>query len=267
MSLLFFQAEFVSAQKDRPGTKDHALVSRMPTHYIAQYKEADFDFYKFRNEQGKYVRVEGHKYHFDYRLKKREKRPGNLKVVRNYTNAIKKIGGTIMYAEDTKAYMKVKRGNKLIWIHVQSANYGASYYLVILEEQEMAQEVVTNAEEMADNISTTGHATVYGIYFDFDKAVVKPESDPTLSEIVKLLEQNIKLKLYVVGHTDNIGEFNYNMKLSQARAGAVVKKLVSNYGVNVNRLTPYGVGLLAPVSSNKTEEGRALNRRVELVEN
>ena len=98
------------------------------------------------------------------------------------------------------------------------------------------------------------------------KADVKPESDPALKEIAKLLQQDNGLKLYVVGHTDNVGKFSYNIKLSQARADAVVKKLVTDYGMSADRLKPHGVGPLAPVSSNKTEEGQALNRRVELVE-
>ena len=103
------------------------------------------------------------------------------------------------------------------------------------------------------------------IYFDFDKSDVKSESDPTLKEISKLLSENPKLNLYVVGHTDNVGDYDYNMKLSQARADAVVKTLVSKYNVNKNRLTSGGVGPLAPVTTNDTEEGKAKNRRVELI--
>lgn len=126
--------------------------------------------------------------------------------------------------------------------------------------------VVVNADALAKDIAKTGHVAIYGIYFDFDKADVKPESDPVLKEIAKLLQQNPKLKLYVVGHTDNVGDLTYNMKLSQARAGAVVEELVSKYGVDAKRLKAHGVGPLSPVVSNNTEEGRAKNRRVELVE-
>ena len=93
----------------------------------------------------------------------------------------------------------------------------------------------------------------------------KPESDPTLKEISKLLSENPRLNLYVVGHTDNVGDYNYNMKLSQARADAVVKTLVSKYNVDKKRLTPAGVGPLSPVTTNDTEEGKAKNRRVELI--
>jgi outer membrane protein OmpA-like peptidoglycan-associated protein len=124
---------------------------------------------------------------------------------------------------------------------------------------------VADASFMSEGIKTSGHVAIYGIYFDFNKAEVKPESEPALKEITKLLQQEQNLKLYVVGHTDNVGALDYNMKLSQQRAEAVVKELVTKYNVAQGRLAAYGVGPLAPVTSNDTEEGQAKNRRVELV--
>jgi len=115
-------------------------------------------------------------------------------------------------------------------------------------------------------IQTTGHASIYGIYFDFNKADIKPESEPALKKIARLLRQNPDLKLYVVGHTDSAGRLEYNMKLSKARANAVMNELTTKYKISAGRLKAYGVGPLAPVASNKTDEGRAKNRRVELVE-
>ena len=139
--------------------------------------------------------------------------------------------------------------------------------LDVIEVKPMEIGLVTvNADALAKDIARTGHVAVYGIYFDTDKAEVKPGSEPIFQEIAKLLQQNPKLKLYVVGHTDNVGSLTYNMKLSQARADAVVTKLISKYNVNAKRLEAHGVGFLAPVASNKNEEGRAKNRRVELVE-
>jgi len=138
-------------------------------------------------------------------------------------------------------------------------------YLVVVEIKPMEEGLVT-AGTMMEDITRAGRVAIYGIYFDTDKADVKPESEPTLAEIAKLLQQNPEIELYVVGHTDNVGDLTYNMKLSQARADAVVKELVAKYGVDTNRLKAHGVGSLAPVASNKAEEGRAKNRRVELVE-
>jgi outer membrane protein OmpA-like peptidoglycan-associated protein len=119
---------------------------------------------------------------------------------------------------------------------------------------------------MATTISDTGRVALYGIYFDSNKDEVKPESDPTLQEIAKLLKNQFSLKLLVVGHTDNVGTFPSNMDLSQRRAQAVVNTLVSKYTIAKDRLTPFGVSFGALVASNKTDEGRAKNRLVELVE-
>jgi len=139
--------------------------------------------------------------------------------------------------------------------------------LDVIEVKPMETGLVTvNAEALAKDIARTGHVAVYGIYFDTGKAEIKTESEPVLNEIAKLLKQSPNLNLYVVGHTDNVGAFNSNMELSQRRAEAVVKMLVSKHGIDAKRLQPVGVGPVSPIASNKTEEGRAKNRRVELVE-
>jgi outer membrane protein OmpA-like peptidoglycan-associated protein len=130
----------------------------------------------------------------------------------------------------------------------------------------MRQDVVADAAAFATGLKDTGHVAVYGIYFDTGKSDVKPESDPALKEIAKLLAQDPKLKLYVVGHTDSVGPFEANMKLSQARAEAVAKVLTAKFGVAASRLRAVGAGPTSPVASNATEDGRARNRRVELVE-
>jgi OOP family OmpA-OmpF porin len=141
--------------------------------------------------------------------------------------------------------------------------------LNIIQKGDMVQDVVANPEVsdvFAKELEEKGKTAIYGIHFDTNKAEIKPESETALKEVSKLLSQNPALKLYIVGHTDNVGEFDYNMKLSQARAESVVKELTSKYGVASDRVKPYGVGPLSPVASNKTEEGRAKNRRVELIE-
>ena len=137
----------------------------------------------------------------------------------------------------------------------------------LVEAKAREQKMVTvQAGEMAKAISNEGRIALYGIYFDFNKADVKSESAPTLDQMTKLLKDNPSLKLLVVGHTDNIGNFPFNMDLSQRRAAAVVAALNAR-GVAKERLTSAGVSFASPIASNKTEEGRAKNRRVELVEN
>jgi len=258
-----------AAEQDRQGCKDHPLFTRMPDYYIRDCKEWQFDssvFEVFRNGKWEKVLVEGHKYELHYWLKQGANSPGQLMVVRNHTNAIQSIDGTVLGEKRGVAIMKVAKDGKETWAKVATGSAGKMIDITIVEKQAMQQEVTADAKSMAQDIGATGKAILYGIYFDFNKSEVKPESDPTLKEIARLLSENPKLKLYVVGHTDNVGEFNYNMKLSQTRAEAVVKSLTSKYGSDGARLKPYGVSSLAPVASNRTEEGQAKNRRVELVE-
>lgn len=138
--------------------------------------------------------------------------------------------------------------------------------LEIIETKAMETGMVTvNAETMKKEIENTGHVSIYGIYFDTDKSEIKPTSETALVEIGNLLRQNPQLKIYLVGHTDNGGTLNYNMDLSHRRAEAVVSALIKKQGADPKQLVAKGVGPLAPVASNQTEEGRAKNRRVELV--
>lgn len=137
----------------------------------------------------------------------------------------------------------------------------------VIEVAPMQEAMVTvDADAMAEEIFETGSISIYGILFDFDKADIKPESAATITEIAALLNNNPNLKLFIVGHTDNKGSLDYNMDLSQKRAGAVVDVLITEHGIASSRVTAKGLGFLAPVASNSSEDGRAKNRRVELVE-
>ena len=136
--------------------------------------------------------------------------------------------------------------------------------LDVIEIKALAAGLVT-ASRMADEIARTGRVALYTLYFDTDRAEVKPESEPTFKEIATLLRARPALKLYIVGHTDNMGALAYNVDLSQRRAEAVVKRLIAAHGGDAVQIRSAGVGPLAPVTTNETEDGRATNRRVELV--
>jgi OOP family OmpA-OmpF porin len=139
--------------------------------------------------------------------------------------------------------------------------------LDVVETRAMKQDMVTvNADAMARSIADTGRIALYGIHFDTDKAEIKPESKPTIDQIGQLMKRLPTLKLVIVGHTDNQGSLEYNMELSDRRAKAVEAVLIQEYGIQADRLSAWGAGYLAPIASNQTEEGRAKNRRVELVE-
>ena len=122
-----------------------------------------------------------------------------------------------------------------------------------------------DAAQMQSEISLTGRVALYGIYFDTDSAAIKPESAGTLAEIARLLGAAPDLDVIIVGHTDNQGGLEYNLDLSQARARSVHDALAAQHGIAADRMQFAGVGYLAPVATNATAEGRALNRRVEIV--
>jgi outer membrane protein OmpA-like peptidoglycan-associated protein len=123
----------------------------------------------------------------------------------------------------------------------------------------------TDAPEIEQALQQSGRAQVYGIYFDFGSATIRPESEPVLKQIADALVKNPSWKLRVEGHTDNIGGDAFNLELSRRRADAVKQALLGRYRVQPGRLETAGFGASRPVESNDTLEGRARNRRVELV--
>lgn len=254
-----------AADRDVKGSRDHPLLSRMTGFYIAEYTEKDYDTYSFLDKSGKKMPIEGHFYYLRYNVDQGVENPGELKIRRNIQEAVKKIGGTVIFDDNFNkvSTMVLKKDGKESWIEVRS--FPSFYRLWIVERKTMEQEVVANADAMGNDINATGHVPVYGIYFDTGLAVIKPESDAAIAEIAKLLAADPGLKLHVVGHTDNVGSLDSNMKLSRDRADAVVKALVGKHGVAASRLRAHGVASLSPVASNDSEEGRAKNRRVELV--
>jgi outer membrane protein OmpA-like peptidoglycan-associated protein len=196
--------------------------------------------------------------------------PSSLQIVRNCQNAIRKIGGKVLWEdvrqtgwEETTLF--VERDGKEFWIHVDPSNGAYNYTVTIIQRESMTQDVIADAIAFKKGLTEAGHVEVPGIYFDTAKADIKPESEAALKEMVKLLKDNANLKVWVVGHTDYTGTLSNNMALSNARAGSVVKALVER-GIDGKRLAAFGNGPYAPVTSNHDDAGRSKNRRVELVE-
>lgn len=267
----FVAAPASLAQTDVAGSKDYPGISRMPGYYIYDYEDVPFDSYSFPVKQGTSVTkqaVEGHRYNIRYNLLDNAPAPSQLQVVRNYENAARAVGGQVMYDAPDETTIRLTKGGKEVWFTFQVCNApsGTCIPMVIIEKQAMQQDVTLNADAMAQDIGATGSVAIYGILFDTGKSELKPESGPALDEIAKLFNASPTLKAYVVGHTDMTADLATNLKLSQARAQAVVNALVSQHGIASSRLIAFGAGPYAPVASNKTEDGRAKNRRVELVE-
>ncbi len=264
VALLAFLPAF--AQADKKGCADHPLFpTRMPGYILLNCKVEEFGVYEFYMAKGPKTPVEGKFTYLVYQFTgPRANEPSGLAIIRNYENAINKVGGTILQSDPVRwVNGKVHKNGQEVWFQAEKGN--GVIWLRVVEKQAMAQYIAADAAAMGHDLKATGHIALYGIYFDTNKSEVKPESKAALDEIAKLLKQDPGLKLKVVGHTDGTGSQDANMKLSQARSEAVVQALVSQHGIAPSRLKGYGVGPLAPVASNDTEEGRAKNRRVELV--
>ena len=259
------------AQSDREGCKDYPGISRMPSFYLDKCEIKQFDSANFPvGPKGKEVDQpqEGRYFQFGYFLREKTLSVSMLQIIRNLQNAARKAGGQVMADQQGGNWynttLRLNQAGKEAWVLVEARD--DSYALTIIEKQAMQQEVSMDANAMGSSLDDTGRVALYGIYFDTGKSMLKPESDSTLAEIAKLLRQKPLLKVFIVGHTDMVGDPAMNVKLSQARAQSVVAELAAKHGIAAARLTPFGAGPYAPVASNRDEDGRAKNRRVELVE-
>ncbi len=157
-------------------------------------------------------------------------------------------------------------GPAYVGVFVGSHRDSTAIQQVVIETREAELDLVAvNPDLLLQELEEAGRASIYGIQFDTNQATVRDESKPALDSVGKLLTEQSELQLYVVGHTDDTGPVEHNLQLSTARAEAVVQRLVSEYGIDTERLHAAGVGPYAPTANNATEEGREQNRRVELV--
>jgi len=274
--------------------QDHALVARYPGSKIQKQESKDFDQYKMviglntkgmafdgRTVEGRVTRI----------VYENPADRSTLEIFRNYREAVEKAGGEILYSceQDScgPAYARSAWGrfNDLFvasdgdprYLAAKVSSGKAQAYVAVMVGKRRTQVDVVEVKAMdkglvaidpaalAKDIEKAGSVRIYGILFDFDQADIKPESKPALDAIAALLKEQPKLSLFVVGHTDSTGALDHNLELSQARARSVVAALTGQYGVAAARLDAHGVGPLAPVAPNTSEDGRQLNRRVELV--
>jgi len=288
------------AEED-PWKKDHPLISRYPGSEPmgSPGKYREFDEYELvlgkvksgdTATAGKTQHLEGKIYTVTYRNPEGR---SALEIYRNYESALTRSGFKLIYSCKDAACGDAGKPNAELQFYDPGSvrrylvarlerPQGDAYVAILIQAQDPTSTgetalnvievkpiqlglVAVDAAALGDDIARTGHAAVYGILFDTDKAVVKPESDAALKEVAKLLQQDAALKLHVVGHTDNQGSVAHNIDLSTQRAQAVLAALTTRYKIAGARLDAQGVGPYAPVASNDDEDGRARNRRVELV--
>lgn len=167
------------------------------------------------------------------------------------------------------ASYKLVRGGSTVYVMILTVGSGKGVVtmvdIVVPKAMDTGKVAVSDANAIAQGLNSEGKMAIYGVTFDTGKADIRPESRPQLAEMAKILKSNVQLKVFIVGHTDNQGDFNANVALSQKRAEAIVAALARDYGIAAGRMRAAGDANLAPVASNASEEGRARNRRVEMV--
>jgi OOP family OmpA-OmpF porin len=284
-------------QRDVAGARDFPGIGRFAGSAITGYQVKDFDATRLQAapfKDGKAAderKPEGRVTRIAYRT---TPGPSIVEVSRNFETQLTKAGFETLTVCDTDACGGIPFTEALdglpapqMWVDGFNFHYFAAHktegaretYATVLvsknNDDVTAQLIVTqvgaienkmvDAAAMAKGLGSAGHIALYGIYFDTDKATLKAESKPTLDEIAKLLRGQSALNVVIVGHTASQGTYEHNMDLSRRRAEAVAAALVNSYQIARTRLRAAGVGFLAPVASNASEDGRSLNRRTELV--
>lgn len=251
---------------DRKGCVDHPLFTRMPGYIILSCEGKDFaqaTFYVGGKQP--YLKPEGKFTKVVYEMPEASgvKPASGLEVMRNHQNAIKAIGGEIVYenAPSGRTVLRLVKGGRETLVEV--AGFSKQYSLTFVEKGGMEQSV--KAADISTALDAQGRIALYGITFDFNKADLKPESEATLKMMAEVLKASPALSVFIVGHTDSVGDHATNLKLSKARAEAVKTALTTRFGLDAKRLIADGVAAMCPVATNGTEAGRALNRRVEMV--
>lgn len=280
--------------------KTEDIISVYPGSHVAYDDDLGYDvFYvctgKTSDDKMKIDTIEGYIHH---RFCYFPKGCSSLQIIRNYEEAVSKLGGSVLHSANTNECIKafMKKGNPSrtsrnfeyqifrdrafkyfsakipsdtldYYVMIVIANCGGKpvYSLVTVKTKPMKMGMIS-LENIHDDMSTKGHIAVYDIHFDTGKSELKVESYDAIETIAEYINANLDKKYIVVGHTDNVGDFEANINLSTKRAKAVVNALIIDTGVKAEQLIPYGVGPVAPVAANTTDKGKAKNRRVEIVE-
>lgn len=265
-------SNFIFAQNDADGCTDHPLLTRLENFYISQC-ENNYNELQLRTSSSKTETKEGNLFYIYYRYNSEAgvKAKSALQIIKNYEIAITKNGGKMIYKNSSSLdanleatyYLSTKE--KEYWVQLTSFagtdNAIEAFSLNILEMNAMKQEV--DATEMFEEINKSGFVALY-INFETGKSAIKTESQPIIDQIYEMLKQNPDLKISIEGHTDNVGTTQSNQTLSDARAKSVMNALISK-GIIASRLKSKGWGMTKPVADNSTEEGKAKNRRVEII--
>jgi outer membrane protein OmpA-like peptidoglycan-associated protein len=248
-----------------PSGKDYRLLGHMPTYHAWSAEKRNFDKLSFTVQNGsgtQNVEVMGAKYIVNYSSNSGMPQQSELAIQTNYRSALKKLGAQILYSSDGHTTARLDDKGQPIWIEVETG--GGAITVSVIEEKSFAATIQPpKADAMKAALDKDGHLALY-VHFDFNKATLRPNAKPIIDQVIALMKNNPDLKLEIDGHTDSIGGHDYNVKLSQDRAAAVVAAVVAG-GIDKARLKSTGFGPDKPIADNTKPDGRAKNRRVELV--
>ncbi len=269
-ALLFLLINNITFSQDAEGCKEHPMFPTRMSNYLISDCKHNYDAVNFNLavEESKMLTKEGTntQIQYNFNFESGQQKPSVLQILRNYENAAKKIGATTVFLnvnEGIGVFKLMKNGKETAWIKVQAGGSDGTdfYVLYILELEEMKQEI--SSADILNALNTDGHISLY-INFETGKAAIKPESQIIIDQVTEMLKANSSLKISIEGHTDNVGTPAANKLLSENRARAVMDALVAK-GIDKSRLLAKGWGQDKPVQDNNTDEGKAKNRRVEIV--
>jgi len=248
--------------QDAEGCKDHPFFSRMPNFFITGCSE-NFNKLEYNTSEEATETKEGDLIVISYQFPDDPalKAPSQLQILRNYENAITKLGGKKIYVGDQYLSYSLKKNSNEYIICVAMGNGNIAHDLSVLKIAQMKQEITAN--DILDALNKDGYIAL-DILFETGKSTIQEESLPIVDQVFEMMKSDPTLKVSIEGHTDNVGDAASNKQLSSDRAKAVMDALVAK-GIDNTRMSFIGWGQEKPVADNRTEEGKAKNRRVEIV--
>jgi len=255
---------------------EHSFIRPFPNSVLATTisKHDSFNSYEFyymneTNNKREKKLVKGEYWRLIYEVRTasgdRVQNISKLEFFENYKAAAEQRGGKVVFQDAVQMILTIPRDDGgITWLRV-AGNAGLGQQdLIIIDEEPFKQSLTFGPKALKEALDKDGRVILYEILFDYDKASLQQKSDKQLQHVLTLLMENPELKLEIQGHTDNKGEDAYNLTLSQQRA-ETVRRYLALFGIPPEQLTSKGYGEAQPVATNDTEEGRAKNRRVELV--
>lgn len=246
------------------GYEEHSIIKSIPGFVLDDSDVKEFSSFTFeykQNEKWVTKQVKGKFWFLYYEYPKEDRKFSTLEIIENYKQAALEKEGQILREDDPKLDFTIPYSAGTIWVHLHA--WENSYELTIIEEKGFTKKLEFSADEMKRELDKSGRVAIYGIFFDLDRSNLKVGSEKILIEMVKLMKNHADLNIEIQGHTDATGTRDHNVTLSERRAQAV-KSFLALYGIEPSRMTTKGYGSDQPVASNETEEGRSMNRRVEL---